>query len=739
MWGTVPKDTAGCKPITGKEIPDCYASGGRPREVGCPVPAKMIIWIGRPSQTYFATKDDLVSVLQQVATEFPDVRLADSAEMEDLIAKDLAYCACGWHRTDVFSGSTWKTSQSVANLPLAISYPSNPSTNAGCGDGKRKLMSCSTTGGFNKGKGGLYITFYGTEEFADQKLSGLGFTSKIVESHQQMVEKPVPEDCGVSNFSAWSKCSKPCGPGKHTRTRYIETAQKWGGKACPVLSETQDCQIKPCPIDCTVSDFTDWSKCDKECGPGHEIRTRTITRKDKYGGKVCPALSESRTCQDKPCPIDCVVSGYSDWGSCSEDCGPGTKTATRTVTTAAQYGGKACPALSKSTSCEDKPCATDCEVSGWSGWSGCSTNCGPGTQTSTRTITTAPRNGGRACPALSQSQSCNNGDCTEVRVSTASFGGGAPVTSDYACRNTPRGNGTIYNTAQSTAHGTSSDCGARDQCMIEVTKECNIMSHMQDRCKSARNWDDWSDWARGIGATASNHGCSSTIVSKESFTNRDPKNDYWYKCSEGGSAAVYNETTLTAGQKAQASRSWPGKPSSYYACVQSCRGTCEKAGDGVMNEWFKAGMKEGFVGKEGYAPLQGDFVTACQDSGTRGGKPVPGVTPTGNFLVENRRKERDAATRLKSMQQQIKNSINEMQSKNLEVSSLYRTKNTNLLKQLASYGMASHKLLNMSTNFDTLGAQEADSLLRKKSVDLSYYLWLALAISTIGIAITKIK
>ena len=651
----------------------------------------MIIWIGRPSQKYFATKDDLVSVLQQVATEFPDVRLADSAEMEDLIAKDLAYCACGWHRTDVFNGTTWKTSQSVANLPLAISYPSNPSSGPDCGDGKRKMMSCSTTGGFNKGKGGLYVTFYGTEEFADQKLSGLGFTSKIVESHQQIVEKPVPEDCGVSNFSAWSKCSKPCGPGKHTRTRYVETVQKWGGKACPVLSETQDCQIKPCPIDCTVSGFSGWSKCDKECGPGHEIRTRTITRKDKYGGKICPELSESRDCQIKSC-------------------------------------------------------AVDCEVSGWSSWSGCSKTCGPGTQTSTRTVTTAPQHGGQACPALSRSQSCNNGRCTSIRVRTDSFGGGASVTSDYACKNMPDGNGQIHYTAHSRAYATDSDCGASDQCMLQVTDGCHVRTHKQNRCKSARNWDDWSSWASftpnssTIGPTTSNHGCTSTIISEGlGQTSRDPMNNFQYLCSTGGSAATYNASTLTSGQKAEAARAWPGKPPSYYACVQSCGGTCDKNGKGVMAEHFTGGMKEGFAGREGYAPLQGDFVTACQDSGTRGGKPVPGVKPTGNFLVENRRKERDEATRLKSMQQQIKNSINEMQSKNLEVSSLYRTKNTNLLKQLASYGMASHKLLNMSTNFDTLGAQEADSLLRKKSVDLSYYLWLTLAISILGIAITKIK
>ena len=362
---------------------------------------------------------------------------------------------------------------------------------------------------------------------------------------------------------------------------------------------------------------------------------------------------------------------YSDWGSCSTDCGPGTKTATRTVTTAAQYGGKACPVLSKSTSCQNKPCATDCEVSVFSGWSNCSKNCGPGTQTSTRTVTTAAQNGGKACPALSRSQSCNNKPCTSIRVRTDSFGGGASVTSDYECKNRPDGNGQIHNTAQSTAHGTSSDCGARDQCMLQVTDTCNVRTHMQDRCKSARNWDDWSSWAADVGGSASNHGCTSTIIS----------------------------------------------------------------------ESFVGGRKEGFLGgmKEGYTPLQGDFVKACEDAGTRDGKRISGTTVPGNLLVENREKEIDMSNRLKSIQQQIKKSINQMQSKNLGANSSYKTQNIILLKKLASYEQASHKLLKTGSNLDTLGAQQADSLLRKNSVNLSYYSWLTLAISILGIAITKIK
>jgi len=389
------------------------------------------------------------------------------------------------------------------------------------------------------------------------------------------------------------------------------------------------------------------------------------------------------------------------------------------------------------THCDDlAPFApkTNCAVSDYS-WTSCSKDCGPGIKTGTRTIITAPQNGGKACPELTKTQSCNKKKCTSVRVSTT-FEGGAAVVSDYKCKDVG-GDGAFYNTAQSEAHGTSSDCGAHDQCMIEVMADCRVQSHMQDRCKSARNWDDWSGLISNIGETASNHGCSSTIIPTSKKSNRDPMNNYWYKCSSGDSSAVYNASTLTAGQKAEAARKWPGKPPSTYACVQSCKGDCVKGGSGVMAEYFTGGMKEGFV--EGYSPLQGDFVKACEDAGTRDGKRIPGTIKPGYSLVEDRRQETESFNRLKSIQQQIKKSINQMQSKNLGANSSYKSQNIILLKKLASYEQASHKLLKAGSNLDTLGAQQSDSLLRKNSVSLSYYSWLTLAISILGIAITKIK
>jgi len=129
------------------------------------------------------------------------------------------------------------------------------------------------------------------------------------------------------------------------------------------------------------------------------------------------AATPAPTAKPTPPPkVNCAVSGWSAWGLCSKSCGGGTQIRTRRIATPARNGGAACPALSEQQSCNKQACPTappkvNCAVSGWSAWGSCSKSCGSGTQTRTRRIATPAKNGGAACPALSEQQSCNRQAC----------------------------------------------------------------------------------------------------------------------------------------------------------------------------------------------------------------------------------------------------------------------------------------------------------------------------------------
>ncbi|KAL1380525.1 hypothetical protein pipiens_014127 [Culex pipiens pipiens] len=56
-------------------------------------------------------------------------------------------------------------------------------------------------------------------------------------------------------------------------------------------------------IDCIVSEWSPWSKCDSACGPGMASRNRTIRQRPQNGGKHCPSLVQKRACPgtDRDC------------------------------------------------------------------------------------------------------------------------------------------------------------------------------------------------------------------------------------------------------------------------------------------------------------------------------------------------------------------------------------------------------------------------------------------------------
>merc|ERR1711935_517752 len=50
------------------------------------------------------------------------------------------------------------------------------------------------------------------------------------------------------------------------------------------------------PVDCIVTDWSDWGPCSKTCGFGNRSRQRQVLRESARSGTPCPQLSETELC-----------------------------------------------------------------------------------------------------------------------------------------------------------------------------------------------------------------------------------------------------------------------------------------------------------------------------------------------------------------------------------------------------------------------------------------------------------
>ncbi|CAK8682055.1 unnamed protein product [Clavelina lepadiformis] len=116
-----------------------------------------------------------------------------------------------------------------------------------------------------------------------------------------------PIDCKVSDWSDWSQCSQSCGLGVQESKRFIIVQARNGGKSCSLdgrLKQTKTCQITGCPIDCELSDWSKWGKCQTTAGQREQDRRRYVTIKERNGGKSCREMRyEVRKCEELWNPV----------------------------------------------------------------------------------------------------------------------------------------------------------------------------------------------------------------------------------------------------------------------------------------------------------------------------------------------------------------------------------------------------------------------------------------------------
>merc|ERR1719454_2187184 len=141
---------------------------------------------------------------------------------------------------------------------------------------------------------------------------------------------PFFQDCEVS---AWEprECTAECAGGTQAIKRKVLVHEQ-NGAGCLPLAARRNCNMQPCPVDCMLEAWSEWGKCSAACNEGVQQRLREVKQASMYGGKKCGDTSQTRSCETDSCERDCDLSEWSEWGACSKDCDGRTMKRTKHIT-----------------------------------------------------------------------------------------------------------------------------------------------------------------------------------------------------------------------------------------------------------------------------------------------------------------------------------------------------------------------------------------------------------------------
>ena len=139
--------------------------------------------------------------------------------------------------------------------------------------------------------------------------------------------------------SDWGECSKSCGGGRKKRQLTCELSNsklKVSNSQCPKATKpkrTVKCNTEKCPTIancnngiCTTSRwfYSNWSSCSQSCGTGQETRTRSC--KTDAGERSSECDNSIKNDLTRSCnTFDCPKWSTEPWTECSVKCGGGTK------------------------------------------------------------------------------------------------------------------------------------------------------------------------------------------------------------------------------------------------------------------------------------------------------------------------------------------------------------------------------------------------------------------------------
>ena len=184
----------------------------------------------------------------------------------------------------------------------------------------------------------------------------------------------------------------------------------WVGKKCTVECDDS------CPA---VPDATEVY----ECGGWQDIYRKIVVDPPDECGLRCPALSRTKKCNQKKCPVDCVMSEWSGWSKCTADCEGGVRSQTRSLLVKPKNGGTACNTAEETEACNTMSCDRDCTLAPWTPWEPCSVACGTGFQNRAKHVLIPTRGFGKCPkedgPERAAEQECNTQPCVGDEICIA--------------------------------------------------------------------------------------------------------------------------------------------------------------------------------------------------------------------------------------------------------------------------------------------------------------------------------
>ncbi|XP_068081375.1 hemicentin-1 isoform X2 [Anabrus simplex] len=208
-----------------------------------------------------------------------------------------------------------------------------------------------------------------------------------------------------SSWSEWSDCSTTCGPGEQIRIRECGDSEMGGVDPSDCQGDAEEwrhCHMAECQIHGGWSEWSDWTSCSESCGRGTRRRYRKCDNPTPmYGGQPCLGSdAQQEYCLQRPCPINGGWSEWSVWSTCSVTCDNGVQHRTRQCNNPPPaFGGNNCSGLELEViNCNTHKCPEDGRWSHWSAWSPCSATCGSGNKQRSRECNNPPpRYGGAEC------------------------------------------------------------------------------------------------------------------------------------------------------------------------------------------------------------------------------------------------------------------------------------------------------------------------------------------------------